>query len=110
MEKFVLLFRGGLESDSPEVMQQHMQQWMDWVARLRQQGKYLGGEALTRGGKQLAGSGKTVTDGPFTEAKDVIGGFFLLGLQNYDEAVLIAKDCPSLEYGGTVEVRQVAEM
>jgi hypothetical protein len=110
MEKFALLFRGGRGAESAEVMQSHMQKWIDWVERLRKEGKYVGGEPLHPGGKKVAGPKKTVTDGPFTEAKDIIGGFFILNANNYDEAVEIAKDCPDYNFGGTVEVRQVMKM
>jgi hypothetical protein len=81
MEKFALLFRGGLTSESPEVMQKHMQKWLMWVEKLKKEGKYLAGEPLLPGGKKLAGASKTVTDGPYTEGKDVIGGFFILGVK-----------------------------
>lgn len=110
MEKFALLFRGGLDSPSPEVMQKHMQKWLDWVDRLSKEGKYLAGEPLIPGGKWVAGKNKSVTDGPFTEAKDIMGGFFILKVADEAEAVRIAKDCPDLEFSGTVEVRKVAEM
>ena len=110
MEKFALLFRGGLNSESPEVMQKHMQKWLSWVEKLQKEGKYLAGEPLLPGGKKLAGVNRTVTNGPFTEGKDVIGGFFILGVSNYDEAVAVAKDCPDYSYGGTVEVLQVAKL
>ena len=76
MEKFALLFRGGLDSPSPEVMQKHMQKWLDWVDRLSKEGKYLAGEPLIPGGKWVAGKNKSVTDGPFTEAKDIMAKSF----------------------------------
>ncbi len=110
MEKFAFLFHGSRGPESPEVMQSHMQKWLDWVEKLRKEGKYLAGEPLLPGGKKVAGSNKKVTDGPFTEAKDIIGGFFIVNANNYDEAVEIAKDCPDYNFGGTVEVRQVAKM
>jgi hypothetical protein len=58
-----------------------------------------------------AGAGQVrVTDGPFSEAKEVLGGYFLITAASYDEAVRRAGDCPHLEYGGTIEVRQVDAM
>jgi len=110
MEKFAFLFRGGLNSESPEVMQKHMQKWFEWVEKLRKNGTYLAGEPLHPGGKQIAGSNKAITDGPFTEAKDIIGGFFIVSAKDYGDAVEIAKDCPDYSHGGTVEVRQVMKM
>jgi hypothetical protein len=110
MEKFAFLFRGGLNSESPEVMQKHMQKWFEWVERLRKDGTYLAGEPLHPGGKKIAGANKAITDGPFTEAKDIIGGFFIVNAKDYSDAVEIAKDCPDYTHGGTVEVRQVMKM
>jgi hypothetical protein len=110
MEKFAFLFRGGLNSDSPEVMQKHMQKWLDWVEKLRKNGTYLAGEPLHPGGKKIEGPTKSITDGPFTEAKDIIGGFFIVNAKDYSDAVEIAKDCPDYTHGGTVEVRQVMKM
>ena len=110
MEKFALLFRGGLSSESPEVMQKHMQKWYAWVEKLRKYGTYLAGEPLLPGGKKIAGANKTVTDGPFTETKDIIGGFFIINAKSYNEAVAIANECPDYAHGGTVEVRQVMKM
>ena len=110
MEKFAFLFRGGLNSESPEVMQKHMQKWHAWVEKLRKDGTYVAGEPLLPGGKKITGANKTITDGPFTEAKDIIGGFFIVNAESYNDAVAIAKDCPDYSHGGTVEVRQVMKM
>jgi hypothetical protein len=110
MERFMFLFRGGLQSESPEEMQSHMQKWFAWVEELKKKGRYLSGEPLNPGGKMVAGTKKSVTDGPFTEGKEVIGGFFIINAKSYDEAAEMAKDCPDFNYGGTVEVRQVMKM
>jgi hypothetical protein len=110
MEKFIYLFRGGMGNGSPEIMQSQMQKWLEWIERLTREGKYLAGEPLMPGGKQLAGTQKTVTDGPFVEGKEVVGGFFMINASSYEEAVEIAKDFPEYNYGGTVEVRQVMKM
>jgi len=65
---------------------------------------------LERTGKIVSGkNGRIVADGPFAESKEAIGGYFLLQVDDLDEAVEIAKDCPALEYGSTVEVRPIAE-
>ena len=62
------------------------------------------------GGKLVSGPNKTVTDGPYTEGKEVVGGFFLVNARDLDEAVEISKDCPDYELGGSVQVRQVMKM
>ncbi len=110
MERFMYLFRGGLQSESPEEMQKHMQKWFAWIEELKKKGKYLSGEPLNPGGKTVSGPKKSVTDGPFTEGKEVIGGFFIVNAKSYDDAVEMAKDCPDFNYGGTVEVREVMKM
>jgi hypothetical protein len=108
MEKYMLIFIGGDPSHlSPEAQQAHMGKWFAWVEKLRNEKRYVGGEALLPGGKTVKGTKKTVTDGPFAESKEVVGGYFVLECKNLDEAVQIAKDCPDYDLGGTVEVREV---
>ena len=54
--------------------------------------------------------GKNVTDGPYTEGKEVVGGYFIINAKDIDEAVAISKGCPDFELGGSVQVRQVMKM
>ncbi|MBD0278116.1 MAG: hypothetical protein ICV51_03405 [Flavisolibacter sp.] len=111
MEKFMLIFQGGGNpNQSPEAMQAHMGKWMAWIDQLNKDGKFISGEPLTPGGKLVSGPNKAITDGPYTEGKEVVGGYFLVNANNYDEAVEIAKGCPDYEYGGSVQVRQVMKM
>jgi hypothetical protein len=112
MEKFMLIFHGGLDphSSSPEAMQENMGKWMAWVDRLSKEGIYHSGEPLLPGGKLVTGIGKTVTDGPYTEGKEVVGGFFIINAPDMDAATAIAGDCPDLNYGGSVQVRQVMKI
>jgi hypothetical protein len=108
MEKYMLIFIGGDPSHlSPEAQQAHMGKWFAWVEKLRNEKRYVSGEALLPGGKTVKGAKKTVTDGPFAESKEIVAGYFVLQAKNLDEAVLIAKDCPDYELGGVVEVREV---
>jgi len=108
---YMLIFRGtdwynGL---SPEQMQQVADQWMAWFKRLTDQGKAVAGNPLEREGKIISGKGgRVVSDGPFAESKETIGGYFLLNVSGLDEAVAIAQQCPGLPYGIRVEVRPVA--
>ncbi|MFL5740443.1 MAG: YciI family protein [Flavisolibacter sp.] len=111
MEKFMLIFQGGADpGQSPQDMQAHMGKWMAWIEKLNKQGKYVAGEPLTPGGKLIKGPKKTVTDGPFTEGKEVVGGFFIVNAKDINEAVSICDDYPDYEYGGTIQVRQVMKM
>lgn len=108
MEKYMFIFSGGDPSHlSPEEQQAHMQKWFAWVDQLTKEKRYIAGEALLPGGKRIAGKKKTITDGPFAESKEIVGGFFVVYANGIDEAVTMAKDCPDYELNGTVEVRQV---
>ena len=111
MEKFMLIFHGAMgEDQSPEVMQAHMGKWMSWIEKLNKEGRYVAGEPLIPGGKLVSGPNKTVTDRPYTEGKEIVGGFFLVNAKDMAEAVEISKDCPDYELGGSVQVRQVMKM
>lgn len=108
---YLLLFRGtdwhkGL---SPGQMQQVVGDWMAWFERLSAEGKVAGGNPLENEGKVVTGKGgKFVADGPFAEAKEAIGGYFLLTVKTEAEAVAIAQQCPGLPHGAIVEVRPIA--
>jgi len=104
----MLIFRGGSDAMqmSPEESQQHMQKWFAWVGELQEKGIYTAGEALLPTGKTV-GKGNVVTDGPFAESKEMVGGFFIVKANSIEDAIGIAKSCPDLPLGGTVEVRDV---
>src|SRR5579871_6422814 len=102
MSEFLYLYRGGERDSSPEQAQQTMQKWMKWLTDL--------GQPLERTGKLVQGSKKTVTDGPFAEAKDVVGGYTLIEARDLDQAVDLSKGCPIFEFGGAVEVRPVMKL
>ena len=86
-----------------------MEKWFKWVKKLEEAKKYVSGEALLPGGKTIKGSKKTVTDGPFTEGKEIVAGYFVVNAKNLDEAVEMAKECPDYELSGSVEVREVVK-
>ena len=106
----MLIFRGTdwYKGLSPEQMQQLADKWMAWFNRLKDQGTAIAGNPLEREGKIVSGKSCVVSDGPFAESKETIGGYFLLKVNTLDEAVAIAKECPGLPYGIRVEVRPVA--
>ena len=110
MEKFMLIFHGGMNQDSsPEEMQANMNKWMAWVDKLVKSGIYASGEALHPGGKLVKGSVSGVTDGPYTEGKEVVGGYFVVNAASYDEAIALCEDYPDFGTGGSVQVRQVVK-
>ncbi|MBS1516032.1 MAG: hypothetical protein JSS63_13430 [Bacteroidetes bacterium] len=110
MKQFLLLFRGR-DTDpqaSPEEMQAQMQKWFTWIGGLAEEKKYVTGNPLEDSGKTVSGTRKVVTDGPFAEGKEMLGGYILIKVENYDEAVAIANNCPILDSDtGSVEVREV---
>lgn len=94
---------------SPEQIQEVTGEYVAWRNTIEAEGKYVGAEKLKdEGGRHLSGQNGSlrVTDGPYTEAKEVIGGYFTISAGNYDEAVKIAEDCPHLKYGGRIELRE----
>jgi hypothetical protein len=107
---YMLIFRSTdwYKGLSPEEMQQVGEKWMAWFNRLKDEGKCVAGNPLEREGKIVSGKNKIVSDGPFAESKETIGGYFLLKVGSIDEATAIAQQCPGLPYGIRVEVRPVA--
>ncbi|AOS43477.1 YCII-related domain protein [Lacunisphaera limnophila] len=108
---YMFLFREPLSPPelAPDQMQQSFQRWLDWVAAMRAKGQYVAGEPLEpTPGRVLRGAPVVaVTDGPYAEAKEVIGGYMVIRAASLVEAEAIARDCPGLADGGSVEVRQV---
>lgn len=106
---YMLLFVGmdwhkGL---APEQTQKVAAAMMGWFKRLKDDGNAVAGHPLGGEGKVVSGKNRTVTDGPFAEAKEAIGGYFMLDVATMDEAVEIARQCPTLPFGVKVEVRPV---
>jgi hypothetical protein len=111
-QRYMLIFRSTdwYKGLSPQETQQIIDQWMVWFKNLTDQGIAIGGNPLEHEGKIVSGkNGQVIADGPFAEAKETIGGYFMLRLDTLDEAVAIAKQCPGLPYGIKVEVRPVGE-
>ena len=106
----MLIFHGGIKSDaSPADMEANMNKWMAWVEKLNKEGKYVSGEPLLPGGKLVSGP-SSVTDGPYTEGKEVVGGYFVLNAASFDEAVAECNNYPDFDYGGRIQVRQVMKL
>jgi hypothetical protein len=112
MSSFMLIFRNSTpSSDSPEQMQQHMQKWSAWFEGLTRSGAYKGqGAPLEAAGKVVRGSRKAVSDGPYAEAKDLVGGYAIVEAPDLAAAVELARGCPTYEKEGAVEVRPVRAM
>ena len=107
---FMYLLRGGVSETklSPDQMQQLIEKYMNYIQGLREKGHFLAGDPLEETGKVLSGErGRKVTDGPFTESKEAIGGYFLIRAKDLSEAVELSRDCPIFENGGAIEVRPI---
>jgi hypothetical protein len=110
MTEYVYLYRNG-EKLSPEVMQQQMGRWMAWLKDLGDKGVLKNaGQPLDRSGRLVSGSKRTITDGLFTEAKDVIGGYTIVEAKDIEHATELARGCPIFEVGGGVEIRPTMKM
>lgn len=109
MKDFMLIFTNNPNAPeaTPEAMQENMQQWFTWIDKLKAKNIYKSGEALNPGGKIVSGKKAVVTDGPFAESKEIVGGYFIIQAKSLEEAAEIAKDCPDLPNNGKVEVREV---
>src|SRR5580658_3580802 len=98
--RLLLLFRNPSdEADpTPEEMQQIFGKWMAWMKGMKAKGQYLGGDRLDDAGKVIRPKkGAAVTDGPFAEAKEAVGGYIIISADNLAQAADIAKGCPGLD-------------
>ena len=111
MSKYMFLFRGGATPQSPEQGQAQMMKWKVWMEDLAKAGRMLGGEPLEMTGKVLTGRAKRMTDGPFAEGKEIIGGYLIVEAKDLNDAVESSKGCPIFDHeNGSLEVRTVQEM
>jgi hypothetical protein len=116
MNQYLLILRDDpavFHQMSPQQIQQVFAKYVAWRTQLQEAGRLAGGNKLEDGtGRVLnAGpsSGMRITDGPFAESKEVIGGYFMISAESYEDAVELCRDCPHLEYGA-IEVRRVEKM
>lgn len=109
MKEFLIAIHRDLTSKnpmpSPEQMKEALKPYQDWIAGIAAADKLVAPpKRWDVDGRVITGSGK-VHEGPYAEKKQSIGGLFLIKAKDYDEAVEIAKGCPIIQYGATVEVR-----
>jgi hypothetical protein len=106
----MLLLRGGLSNRdlSAEQLQRQIERYMNWIEKLRREGHFVAGEPLAETGKVLSGkNGSTVTDGPYTESKEEVGGYFIIRAKDLEAAIEFSKGCPIFANHGSVEVRPI---
>ncbi|HET9136698.1 MAG TPA: YciI family protein [Candidatus Kapabacteria bacterium] len=113
MNEFVFLYRGGMDGStaSAQEMQAQMGRWQAWLGKLQEEGKLKDFGAPLQSGAKLVASGGVITDGPFSEGKEIIGGYSIVKAKDIEEAAQIAKGCPIFQVPtGSVEVRPVQAM
>ncbi len=97
---------------SPEEMQRIIEKYSAWRDSLASEGRLVSSNKLVDGEGRVLKSGEgrvRVLDGPYSETKEVVGGYFAIRAADYDEAIRISRDCPHLGFGGTIEIRQIEE-
>jgi hypothetical protein len=112
MEEFLLIMRheDGKKVASPEQMQIWMKQTMDWISTISAQNKFISGTGLPFDEAKVVRAGNVVTNGPFGDIKETIGGFITVRAESVEEATEFAKGCPVLQgEGNSVEVRKIAK-
>ncbi len=112
MEEYALIMRhqDGTKIASPEQLEIWMKQTMDWIGGIAAQNKFVGGTGLPFEDARVVKHNKVVTNGPFGEIKETIGGIITVKADSVEEAVEFAKGCPVLQgEGNTVEVRKIAK-
>jgi hypothetical protein len=116
MSEFVYLFRATEAGQraamgTPESAQRSLQAWLAWIRDLEAKGHLKDpGQPLETSGRVVRGKNKTVTDGPYVEAKDLVLGFIVVEARDLAQAVELSKACPMVEGGGSVEIRPVAKL
>lgn len=112
MDQYALIMRheDGGKIASPEQMEVWMKQTMEWIGSIAAKNKFVGGTGLPFDGARVVRHNGVVTNGPFGEIKETIGGFITVKADSYEEAVEFAKGCPVLQgEGNSVEVRKIAQ-
>ena len=111
MSKYMFLFRGGEPGvdpmSDPAGFGAYMMTWKTWMENLAMSGKYLGGDPLEATGRTVTGKAMKMTDGPFVESKEIVGGYVIVEAASIEEAVKLSEGCPIYTHDGVVEIRPV---
>lgn len=110
MKDFMMIFIGASYEElglSPEQLQERMGKWFAWGNKMGEQGILKGGEALHDKIRRISGPDRVVTDGPFAESKELVGGYYIVSAKSMEDVQEIAQDFPDYDLGGTVEIREV---
>lgn len=112
MAKFLFIYRDPIEmataQPTPEEMQSVLEKWGEWIGKFSATGNIVDpGDGLQPTGKHITAKG-VVTDGPFAESKEILGGYSVIEAGDYDQALAVARECPALAFGGSIEIRELA--
>ena len=110
MKDFMMLFVGADYAEaglSPEQIQERMGKWFAWNQKMQEAGIVKYGEALHADAKRVSGPSRTVSDGPFVESKELIGGFYVVQAESSEAMLKVVEDYPDYDLGGSVEIREV---
>ena len=97
---------GSTPPPTAEQIHTTMLKWQSWIKGIADKGNYLGTGRLISEGKMIKAN-NTITDGPYAEVKEMVGGYLSVKADSLDAAMEMAKDCPGLKMGGSVEVRSL---
>jgi len=114
MAKYLLLLRdtGTYPDLSPEAMQAVLQRYIEWTSGLASRGVLVDASKLYDGAGRIVRGGQpkpVVTDGPYVEGKEVIGGYYVVQAASYEDTVALSSDCPHLDFG-SIEIRELEAM
>jgi hypothetical protein len=113
MKEFMFIFTGPTYDElnmSADEAQAQMMKWFGWMDDLKAKGLYVEGRPLLPEAKRLTGADKVVTDGPFAESKELVGGYLIVKAKDFNQAVEAAKGFPDFELNGGVEIREVLDV
>jgi hypothetical protein len=113
MARFLMLIRGGAEGSAkftPEEAEATLRKYFAWSDQLRRDGRLVTADELAEGGRTVrARDGQIIIDGPYSETKEGIGGFFLIDADDENQATEIARGCPVLGHGGFLDIRTIVD-
>jgi len=111
MNQYMLLLTGGDFAEmSPAESQAALQKYFDWNKKLRAEGAYVGGDELEMTGKKIGPAPDFfVSDGPFAESNEAVGGYYVIQAESLEAAIEISKGCPHLIFGGAIELRPIID-
>jgi hypothetical protein len=112
MKDFVLLFRQPAFDNSnisPKELESILEKWKNWIGGIAAQGKFTGQNTRLAAEGKVLKSGGVITDGPFVEIREILGGLLVVKAEDMDDATTLAHGCPALDRGGSVEIRPLYE-